>query len=201
MRITKSRNKHRQIAYTAELSEYDAEPPSRDWLIDELPVQINPELEAVALYLVFGKWCGGDFTVPQKMGPNTAAAISRHAAMDFFPAPLEFYPKPIFRGTRTVHVSTSLEDATSHELVSLAGSEWNGSLKSTRAMVISSNSSAFDEDGSETLAHLAPALLLAEQLDLAEVVFDVPARQCESLSFLLRQVGVSLRGSARAEYK
>ena len=155
MRISRSRNKHRQIAYTVELSEYDAEPPTRTWLVDDLPEQINPELEAVALYLVFGRWCGGEFKVPQKMGPNTAAAISRHAAMDFFPEPLEYYPKPIFRGTRTIHVSTSLENAGSHELISLAGSEWNGSLKSTRAMIVSSNSSVFDQDASEVVSHLS----------------------------------------------
>ena len=111
MRISKIRNNHRQIAYTAELSEYDAEPPSRMWLLDELPEKINPELEAVALYLIFGNWCGGEFEVPQKMGPNTASAISNHAAMDFFPSPIEYYPKPIFRGTRSVTCLLYTSDA------------------------------------------------------------------------------------------
>lgn len=195
MRITKSRNKHRQIAYTAELSEYDAEPPSRTWLLDDLPNKINPELEAVALYLVFGRWCGGEFEVPQKMGPNTAAAIERHASMDFFPGPIEYYPKPIFRGTRVVTLTDSFHGVKQNTLVCLNGSNWTGSLKATSTLLLSSNTEVFASPEDPQIVLLAPALLLAEELDIAEIALDsgLDAMTAE-LADLLRQVGIALRG-------
>lgn len=194
MRISRSRNKHRQIAYTVELSEYDAEPPTRTWLLDELPEKINPELEAVALYLVFGRWCGGQFEVPQKMGPNTAAAIERHASMDLFPGPIEYYPKPIFRGSREVRVFDKLSSLSPYSLVVLSSSDWNGSLKSTSSLVVSSNTDVFADQSSAPIAKLAPALLLAEELNLAEIVLDCGGRGLDPALFaLLKEVGLTLR--------
>lgn len=194
MRINKIRNNHHQIAYTAELSEYDAEPPSRMWLLDELPEKINPELEAVALYLIFGNWCGGEFEVPQKMGPNTASAISNHAAMDFFPSPIEYYPKPIFRGTRSVTLSTKIEDIDRASLVSLNSGDWSGSLKSSGSLVIASNSELFSSQGDSIRPHLALALLLAEELNLAVLQLRSTDRYFDTaLADLLRQVGVLLK--------
>ena len=193
MRISKSRNKHRQIAYTAELTEYDAEPPARTWLLDGLPEKINPELEAVALYLIFGSWCGGEFVVPQKMGPNTAAAISAHAGMDFFPGPIEYYPKPIFRGSNTVTVTDRLEQAGAKTLVVLSGSTWNGSLKSTSGLVVSTNADVFEKIREFPTAKLATSVLLAEELDLAEIVLDCgSSAMTQGIPPLLRQVGIAL---------
>lgn len=193
MRITKSRNKLRQIAYTAELSEYDAEPPARTWLLEDLPDKINPELEAVALYLIFGSWCGGEFVVPQKMGPNTAAAISAHAGMDFFPNPIEYYPKPIFRGARTVSLSTDLLDFEVGSLVSLKSSEWSGSVKSPSSLVLSSNTATFAGMTPDGLPSLAVPVLLAEELDMAELcVRDRTIDVQDDVAGLLRQVGLSV---------
>lgn len=193
MRISKNRNKHRQIAYTAELTEYDAEPPARTWLLDELPEKINPELEAVALYLIFGSWCGGEFIVPQKMGPNTAAAISTYSGMDFFPGPIEYYPKPIFRGSNTVKVTDSLEEVGPKTLVVLSGSAWNGSLKSTSGLIVSTNADVFERIDEFPTAKLATSVLLAEELDLAEIVLDCgSSARAQGVSPLLRQVGIAL---------
>lgn len=193
MRISRSRNKHRQIAYTVELSEYDAEPPTRTWLLDDLPEKINPELEAVALYLIFGPWCGGEFAVPQKMGPNTAAAISLHAGMDFFPHPIEFYPKPIIRGAHSVTVTRMLCLEKEPSLTILDGAQWSGSLKSTSSIVISSNSKLFEVgDGLNTL--LAPAVLLAEDLNLGTALVEMVGDRAEFEEYasLLREVGIAL---------
>lgn len=193
MRISKVRTRSRQIAYRVELSEYDAQPPTRSWLLDELPEKINPELEAVALYLIFGSWCGGEFVVPQKMGPNTAAAISAHAGIDFFPGPIEYYPKPIFRGARSVTVSDNLADAGVDRLVVLNGSDWNGSLKSTSGLVVSTNADVFENSVGYPTGKVATSVLLAEELDLAEIVLD---RQfgpgAYEIANLLKQVGITL---------
>ncbi|WP_141760541.1 hypothetical protein [Corynebacterium sp. HMSC074A01] len=199
MRISKSRTKNRQIAYTAELSEYDAEPPSRTWLLDELPAIINPELEAVALYLIFGNWSGGEFVVPQKMSPNTAAAISAHAGMDFFPGPIEYYPKPIFRGSNAVTVADSLQKAGPKTLVVLSNAAWNGSLKSTSGLVVPTNADVFEDKGGYPTAKLATSVLLAEELDAAEIFLDsdfpAPVR---AVSNLVRQVGIAIDTDTKA---
>lgn len=194
MRISKSRNRHRQIAYTVELSEYDAEPPTRTWLLDELPDKVNPELEAVALYLIFGPWCGGEFIVPQKMGPNTASAISRHTGIDFFAGPIEFYPKPIFRGSQAITLKESLDGMGPSTLVLLSSSEWSGSLKSTSGLVLSTNTELFVDPKFSLGTRLAPAVLLAEELNLAEIEYACrPGERTAELAELLRQVGIRLR--------
>lgn len=172
MRISRSRNKHRQIAYTVELSEYDAEPPTRTWLLDELPDKINPELEAVALYLIFGSWCGGEFHVPQKMGPNTASAISRHAGMDFFPGPIEYYPKPLSRGSRAIRLVERIENAGPSTFVSLGSSDWNGSLRSSSAVLVSSNTPVFSRLQGSRHAKIAPLVLMADELDARTILFS-----------------------------
>lgn len=193
MRISKSRNRHRQFAYTVELSEYDAEPPTRTWLLDELPDKINPELEAVALYLVFGRWCGGEFSTPQKMGPNTASAISRHSRMDFFPSPIEFYPKPILRGARTVSFFTDLVHHEKGSLVSLSGAEWSGSIKSPSSLVISSNTATFAAETQDGAPSLAVPVLLAEEMNAAEIcVKDELINIDDGVTDLMRQVGLSV---------
>lgn len=193
MRISKNRNRQRQVAYTVELSEYDAEPPSRQWLFDDLPEKINPELEAVALYLVFGPWCGGELTVPQKMGPNTAAAIRRHAGFDFFPGPIEFYPKPLPRGNREMRLSDRVDHAGPSTLVSVSGAEWNGSLRSTASTLVSSNTVIFSQLQGIPTAAIAPAVLLADELNIGTILFseNLNAREECLLVELLQAVGLS----------
>lgn len=193
MRISKNRVKQRQIAYTVELSEYDAEPPTRQWLFDDLPEKINPELEAVALYLVFGPWCGGELIVPQKMGPNTAAAIIRHAGVDFFPGPIEFYPKTLPRGSRAIRLFDSIEDAGPSAFVSLDSSEWNGTLRSTQTALVSSNTAVFSQLTGNQTARIAPMVLLADELDLGTIVFsDSVAAEASLLENLLSAVGLNI---------
>ena len=194
MRITRKRNKHRQTAYTAELSEYDAEPPTRTWILADLPEKINPELEAVALYLLFGKWCGGEFTVPQKMGPNTASAISRHAGFDMFPNPIEYYPKPLLKGARSITVTRNLDKIAAQTLVVLDSANWSGSLKSTSSLAIATNANLFETGKSSACSMLATALLLAEELDMADAIVDDDYDEdAQGIAELLREVGISLK--------
>lgn len=193
MRISKSRNKRRQVAYTVELSEYDAEPPSREWLLDEFPNQVNPELEAVALYLLFGPWCGGEFVVPQKMSPNTASAIGRDAVNEMFVGPVGYYPKPLPSGARSVRIVGELSEVGEDTFLSLASDEWNGGLRSTNSLVLTSNSHVFGLNANDVRVSLAPALLLAEQLDARqfEYAFDSDD-QVARLQTLLREIRISL---------
>lgn len=194
MRISKSRNSLRQVAYAVELSEYDAEPPSRTWLLDELPDKINPELEAVALYLVFGPWCGGEFVVPQKMGPNTAASISGHAGVEFFPGPIEYYPKRLAIGKRQIRLTSEITETGAATLVTLNLDEWNGSLKSTDSLILASNTNLFAKASDNPAALIAPAVLLAEELSMMslDVLDFVDLEDLQSEKPLLQAAGIRL---------
>lgn len=203
MRISKSRNNQRQVAYTVELSEYDAEPPSRTWLVDELPGNINPELEAVALYLVFGPWCGGEFVVPQKMGPNTAASISNHAGVEFFPGPIEYYPKRLATGKHQIRLASEITAAGARTLVLLDMGEWNGSLRSMTSLVIASNTALFANANDNLPALIAPAVLLAEELSIMslDVLGFIDPEDIQTEKPLLQAAGISLAAGRRHEYR
>lgn len=170
MKIAKSKNSSHQIVYTAELSEYDAEPPTRKWILDGGPNRINPEIEAIALYLIFGPWCGGEFICPQKMGPNTAAAITRHSQMDFFPGPIEYYPKPLPTGVNEVTVSEEFPQPGVRTLSLMSADKWNGAMRSTNSMILSSNSAVFGTGPEDPRTILAPAVLMAEELGVGTIV-------------------------------
>ncbi|GAA1184346.1 hypothetical protein GCM10009631_23400 [Corynebacterium glaucum] len=197
MKITKHKTKLRQVAYSVELSEYDAEPPSKSWVFDDLPWRVNPELEALALYMIFGPWCGGEFTVPQKFGPNTASLIAQHSGIAMFPGPIEFYPKALPLGTGLTHVSDSIRDIGPNSLVCLDSSEWNGSLRSTSSLVVASNTGFFRTSERDVRPLIAAAILLAGELD-ARTLKILPAfeAQLEPFQMLSSAAGLSLEGGS-----
>lgn len=192
MRITREYDALGRTVYRAELSEYDAEPPVREWIIDEAPIKINPDLEAVALYLIFGPWCGGEFTVPQKMSPNTAAAVSRHAGHDFFCTPIEYYPKKLPGGENSLTISDDIADLTPNSLISLFSAEWNGGLRSTNSAIVVNNGSLFGVEHGASNSVLAVGLLFVEDL-AASTIFLASARPVEQkYQSLLREIGINL---------
>ncbi|MFH0413084.1 hypothetical protein ACG98H_13645 [Corynebacterium sp. L4756] len=72
------------------------------------PFKINPEVEAVALTLLFGRFSGGEMEFAHKVGPNTAKAIQRYLEPTMgFITPIEYYPKPLPLGTETIRVDES----------------------------------------------------------------------------------------------
>lgn len=198
MKISKARTKSRQLGYTVELSEYDAEPPTRLWLIDEAPDNINPELEAMALYLIFGRWCGGEFEVPRKMGPNTATAISNDAVAEMFCSPIEFYPKALPQGEGCLNVTTELNNSDRRTFVSLPSSSWNGSVRSTDSIVVASNSDLFGASKDDPTPLAALSLLFVETLNADELRFvdssvEVSVRHLSRLQNLLNHVRIGVR--------
>ncbi|WP_295645507.1 hypothetical protein [uncultured Corynebacterium sp.] len=194
MRIEKVRTKTHRVAYVVERSEYDAHPPVPSLLVDALPNTINPELEAVALFLIFGRWCGGEFTTPQKMGPNTAAAITRYSDIDLFCGPIEFYPKPLNLGTKIIRLGTSISDLHANSFIALEANEWNGSMRSTDSLAVSSNYSMFQVDENDVLPLVGLALLYAETLGADQL--ELPGSDKDSLQQirdLLLEVRIGLK--------
>lgn len=172
MKFNRARTKTRQIAYSVELSEYDANPPVPQLLLDDLPLKLNPELEAISLYLIFGPWCGGEFVTPAKMGPNTAATISSDAIPDFFCGPIEYYPKALPLGVTTVRVTDTLRRIDECNTIScLDSTQWNGSIRSLGSLAVASNYRSFMRYAGDPRPLIGVALLFAEEMNANTLVF------------------------------
>lgn len=193
MKITRTLDALKRTVFHAELSEYDAEPPVRDWILDDLPLKINPELEAIALYLIFGPWCGGEFVVPNEMGPNTAAAISRDARHDFFCSPIEFYPKALPKGSGTLIASEKSGDLAPGTVISLNSDDWNGSIRSTSCAAIANNGSLFASGSNDLRPTLALGTLMADELGASRILIKSDFPGWDRYQSLLREVGLEFR--------
>lgn len=196
MKFEKCRTKTRQLHYVVSLSEYDAEPPVRALQIDEAPNTVNPEIEAMALYLIFGSWCGGEFHVAQKVGPNTASTMAEDSTVDFFVSPLEYYPKKLPQGTKNIRVSDSFADFGKNTFLSLSSSDWNGSVRSTDALAVATNAMMFMKSKSDYEPILGLALLYAETMSADTL--EVPRSWFDTSTFTRLQ---SLLGAVRVGLK
>lgn len=187
-----------------QLGEYDATPPVDALLLDRAPRTLNPERQAIAAYLAFSPWVSGDFTLPQRLGPNTAAAIERDLEhVQVRPAPVEYYPKPLEVGIREVSV---VVDQMGHRgsgafINVLRASEWAGSIRGLQSIAVASNAFALDAASSTDLesvrARLAVAVLFAGDLSADSLALpdrpDLPASEREALRSLLLAARLGLR--------
>lgn len=155
-----------RTGYEAILSEYDSIPPNNKIIIDELPEKIDPNREAIALYLIFGKWVGSDFAVPQWMSPHTGEAIARAASpISVNPTPFEYYPKGLPIGNRDLLCTDSVEFANEQTTVSvLPAHSWSGALRSFDSLSVSSNAFTFQEGTEDVAPIVGIAVLFAEDL-------------------------------------
>ena len=156
-----------RTGYEAVLSEYDSLPPSSKIIVDELPEKIDPNREAIALYLVFGKWVGSDFEVPQWMSPHTGETIARAASpITVNPTPFEYYPKGLPTGNRELFCTDSVEFANEQTAVSvLPAHYWSGALRGFDSLMISSNAFTFQESAEDVAPLVGIAVLFAEDLN------------------------------------
>ncbi|MGP9613502.1 hypothetical protein ACT3TE_09605 [Brachybacterium sp. AOP42-B2-9] len=167
----KSTNYGQTGFHVDKLGEYDATPPVDALLLDRAPRTLNPERQAIAAYLAFSPWISGELHLPQRLGPNTAAAIERDLAhVQVRPAPVEYYPKPLEVGLREVSV---VLDELGHSgngafINVVRASEWAGSLRGLQSIVVSSNAFALDSAASTETpsirARLAVAVLFAGEI-------------------------------------
>lgn len=190
MKVTRICDALGRTVYRVELSEYDAEPPTREWILDDAPLRINPDLETIALYLIFGPWCGGEFTVPSKMSPNTAAAISRHAGFDFFCSPVEYYPKRLPGGTGSMYLTDDLADLGRNTVVSLFAGDWNGAIRSTHSAIVANNGSLFDVEPGRMNSVLALGVLFADELAASNILLRSDVPDAGNIQDLLREIGL-----------
>ena len=162
------------------LSEYDAIPPIGNIAFDARPLSLNPEVEAAALTLLFGRFSGGDLEFAHKIGPNTAKAIQRYLEPTIsFVTPIEYYPKPLPLGEATTIVSESLADVSADSaFVSLPTDQYNGAVKNHTSIAVASNSFTLKQSPVDLRPALASAMLFAEDLEVGR--FLVPQGSIEN---------------------
>lgn len=181
MKIVRERVQGGRLTYSAEPEKYDGVPPIRRFLLDHGPLKLNQEREAVACFLLFGRWTGGALKLPQPLGPATAAAIERAAhPVPVRPETVAYDPRDLALGDARMVVHTGPPEVASRgtHLWALRSDEWNGSLRAHRGVAVASNYFAFrsDADPAAVRALLAIALLFAEDLNADSIVLPVPAR-------------------------
>lgn len=207
MRIEFEESVHARATLRCIPEEYDATPPVSELYLDCVPVALNPERLAIAAYLAFGHWASGDFQLPRKLGPNTAAAIERDLShVSIRPGPIEYYPKPLEVGIRDIDVSigNGIADTRSPYTINIyESSGWNGALRSLNSISVSSNAFAIDAARPTThqsiRAQLAVAVMLAAELSADRLVVNDTCniqaserRQIESL-LLASRLGICFR--------
>lgn len=185
-----------QTGYEVELSEYDSLPPSRHLLTHGLPVNIDADREALALYLVFGPWCGGEFFVPKGMSPHTSATITRDSfPVPFQPQPIAFAPKALPSGNHPVHVSFDPSDSgKDHSITILPNHTWLGCLRSSQSLTLGSNAFVFQHEADDLLPLVGVCILYAESLNVDSLVLPTSfaSEQLSRLSTLLSAVNIGL---------
>lgn len=178
------------------LGEYDATPPVDALLLDRAPRTLNPERQAIAAYLAFSPWVSGELQLPQRLGPNTAAAIERDLAhVQVRPTPVEYYPKPLEVGLREISVVfDELGHSGSGAFINVVrASEWAGSMRGLQSIAVSSNAFALDAAASSVTtsirARLAVAVLFAGELSADVLLLSedlaLPDAELDSLRSLL----------------
>lgn len=191
MKFKRIREPGNRTGYEAELSEYDSVPPSLKLLVDELPEGIDPNREAVALYLVFRNWCGGEFTVPRWMSPHTGEVIAADASpVRLSPAPFEFYPKGLPIGTRIVECHDSMSGLKEDTIAVLPAHSWSGAIRGYNSVAVSSNAFVFRQDDQDIAPLIGIAVLFADNLnaDTIRVRGDIGADREREIASLLSSV-------------
>jgi hypothetical protein len=182
------------------LGEYDAHPPVDRLIVDHPPRVENAELIGMACYLAFGRWCGGELQLPVKVGPATANAMMRDAAVSgvsLLPSPIEYYPKPLPLGVREVRLSRMLRIDSAAAVYDVRVDQWAGSLRSHTSVVVPSNSFLLDGMAGNVRASLAVALLFANDVQVDSLVIEehVPEDEKDKLAALLSAVRIGVKFS------
>lgn len=183
-----------------EPEEYDAFPPVDSLLLDALPARRDPDREALAAYLVFGRWASGEITLPAAPSPQLAGAIERDAhPVRVRPRDVESTPRALPRGESLVDVVFDLPDLTpsTSTLAVVPGTAARGMLQAADLLLVPSNAGVLDGIGAESLrARLGVAVLFAADIDADVLRLARGALTSEEhvrLAALLLSVNLELR--------
>ncbi|MGV0362946.1 hypothetical protein ACUY2X_12815 [Corynebacterium minutissimum] len=176
MKFSQQTNSLGQFSFSWERTEYDAFPPAEFFTADHAPRSVNPDRRAVALALLFAPWVGDEMYFPGRIGPHTAHEIREFTHLTTtYVGPIEYYPKGLPIGFAKGLVSNEMTgkvDFNSRVLFDLPSHEFNGALRSLKALAVGTNSFMFKRHEMDVFPTIAVAVLFAEDMGLDEIVID-----------------------------
>lgn len=176
MKFTQQTNSLGQFSFGWERSEYDAFPPAEFFTADHAPTSINSDRRAVALALLFAPWMGDEMIAPGRIGPNTAHEIREFTnSTTNHIGPIEYYPKGLPIGGSQGALFNELSegmDFSSRAIFDLPSHEFNGALRSMKALAVGTNSFMFKRHERDILPSIGVAVLFAEDLGLDEIIIS-----------------------------
>src|SRR5690554_6402362 len=149
MRISVDNGPLDTFRLSAEVEDYDAQPPVHGVLMDYWPKSMVPNRLALAAYLLFRPWLSGTLTVPQAVSAVLAHSLAEAESPVWLALqPLQLRAGPIPHGRRRAIVS--LADQTTDETLVIRGDDAfhltvlrydqaTGTLRINSAAVIASN--------------------------------------------------------------
>lgn len=162
--------------YNIDSAQYHGIPSYRNFWLDSSPKAIHPDRLAIAAFLLFGSYMSGPTQFPKKFSPAVETAMQRaldgvHSTL----GPVEYYPKALPIGSRTIDVSwTDLHQSRGTERGGTAyfrverSDHYSGALRSMQGLVVASNAWIHGQSGSalsQLLPYIAAAVLFAEDLE------------------------------------
>lgn len=165
------------VGFEATPDDYDGIPRFANYWLDAGPKVRHADREAVAAFLIYGRYMGGLTQMPHKFSPAVDAVLrdaAGRASAAF--SPVEYYPKALPIGSRTMDLSWSDDEhqtAESQAEVFLRierSDRVSGSMRSVNGLTVASNAWIHVPGYAESLYSIYPfiaaAVLYAEDLEV-----------------------------------
>lgn len=171
-----------QVGLAVEPDDYDGTPQISHLWMDRGPKSRHWDREAVATGLVFGRYFGGEITMPHKFSPAVATGLRRMAGpVPINVGPIEYYPKGLPEGERRLHLLVDEpvpedlmepKDQSACYLQILRSDRASGSIRRVNGLSVASNAWLHSEPRavSGLLPFIALACLFAEDLEAGTIV-------------------------------
>ena len=198
------------VGFSALPEDYDGIPRFANYWLDSAPKTRHADRESLAAFLIFNRYMGGLTHMPQKFSPALDSAFRAAAGGMVSFTPVEYYPKALPSGSRTLHLSwadavfvpasmrQSAEDAYLHIERSDRSS---GSMRTINRLDVASNAWIHSRGELRSLEsifpYLAAAVLYAEELEVDTIQiygdFDTQSDLWKKLVLLLGSARLGLK--------
>lgn len=199
------------VGFVAEPEDYDGVPRFAQYWLDASPKNRHADREALAAFLIFGKYMGGLTRMPSKFSPAVESVMCRvSAAVSTSFTPIEYYPKGLPIGKRSLRLSWSdtelrgdseVVDVTRAYLHVDRSDKSSGSLRNINGLRVASNAWMHSEMNPGSIdsifPYVAAAVLYAEDLDIDTIEisgnYDMQTSEWAKLVHLLgaARLGIS----------
>lgn len=161
----------------AEMGLYDAIPPTQSIFFDVNPSDINSEVEAVAMTILFGRFSGGELSFPNPISPHTASMIQEYLApVRSFVAPIEFNPRLLPQNSGRLYLKEGIGNIVDRQtFLSLRADEYKGAINTKNSLAVSNNTFMLKENDIDMRPGVASAILFSMDLGFDTIAVPIGA--------------------------